>query len=156
MSKQPPPAPTARAVGPCPTLIQTTRTPEHWKFTQDHLTTRPPPSKYTRYNYLIAAKDTCTADIYDAVGGGRVVRWCSVNFQYLGVLLIWIKVGQGPTALTVGAGGGFLDIFSLVCHFFFLSHCLWETARYRLIYCLKGPLSPKPANQRCCPVYYRT
>ena len=42
MSKQPPPAPTARAVGPCPTLIQTSRTPRHWKFTQDHRTTRPP------------------------------------------------------------------------------------------------------------------
>ena len=41
MSKQP--APTARAVGPCPTLIQTSRTPRHWKFTQDHRTTRPPP-----------------------------------------------------------------------------------------------------------------
>ena len=30
-----------------------------------------------------------------------------------GVLLIWIRVGQGPTALAVGAGGGCLDIFSL-------------------------------------------
>ena len=28
-----------------------------------------------------------------------------VNFQCWGVLLIWIKVGQGPTALAVGAGG---------------------------------------------------
>ena len=27
---------------------------------------------------------------------------------------IWIIVGQGPTALAVGAGGGCLDIFSLV------------------------------------------
>ena len=25
---------------------------------------------------------------------------------------IWITEGQGPTALTVGAGGGCLDIFS--------------------------------------------
>ena len=39
------------------------------------------------------------------VGGGRVVRWCRVNFQYRGVLLIWIRVGQGPIALAVGAGG---------------------------------------------------
>ena len=31
MSKQPPPAPTARPVGPCPTLIQASRTPRHWK-----------------------------------------------------------------------------------------------------------------------------
>ena len=29
----------------------------------------------------------------------------------------WITVGQGPTALTVGAGGGCLDIFSLVYPF---------------------------------------
>ena len=28
-----------------------------------------------------------------------------------GVLLIWVRVGQGPTALAEGAGGGCLDIF---------------------------------------------
>ena len=28
---------------------------------------------------------------------------------------IWITVGQGPTALTVGAGGGCLDSFILIC-----------------------------------------
>ena len=60
-----------------------------------------------------------------------------------GVLLIWIIVGQGPIALAVGAGGGCLDIFSLLYHFPFLSPSLWETARYRLKYCLKGPLNPK-------------
>ena len=38
-------------------------------------------------------------------GGGRVVRWSWVNFQCRGVLLVWIRVGQGPTALAVGAGG---------------------------------------------------
>ena len=27
---------------------------------------------------------------------------------------IWITVGQGPTALAVGAGGGCLDIFTLI------------------------------------------
>ena len=43
-----------------------------------------------------------------------------------------IVVGQGPTALTVGAGGGCLEIFTLVYHFSFLSSSLWETARYRL------------------------
>ena len=32
---------------------------------------------------------------------------------------IWIIVGQGPTVLAVGAGGGCLDIFSLVYHFSF-------------------------------------
>ena len=30
---------------------------------------------------------------------------------------IWITVGQGPTALVVGAGGGCLDIFTLTCPF---------------------------------------
>ena len=61
-----------------------------------------------------------------------MVRWCWVNFQCGGILLILIIVGQGPTALAVGAGGVFLDIFSLVYHFSFLSPTLWETARYRL------------------------
>ena len=56
---------------------------------------------------------------------------------------IWITVGQGPTALTVGAGGGCLDIFTLLYPFSPLSPSLWETARYRLKYCLKGPLNPK-------------
>ena len=43
MSKQPPPAPITSAVGPCPTIIQISRTPRHWKFAQHHYTTRPPP-----------------------------------------------------------------------------------------------------------------
>ena len=52
-------------------------------------------------------------------------------------------VGQGPTALAAGAGGGCLDIFTLIYPFSSLSPSLWETARYRLKYCLKGPLNPK-------------
>ena len=69
---------------------------------------------------------------------------------------IWITVGQGPAALAVGAGGGCLDIFTLIYPFSPLSPSLWETARYRLKYCLKGPLNPKqPTNQlmarrSCC------
>ena len=45
------------------------------------------------------------------------------NFQYRGVLLVWIVVGQGPTALAVGAGGISLDVYAPVYHFssFFLS-----------------------------------
>ena len=60
---------------------------------------------------------------------------------------IWITVEQGPTALAVGAGGGCLDIFTLIYPFVPLSPSLWGTARYRLKYCLKGPLNPKPTNQ---------
>ena len=56
---------------------------------------------------------------------------------------IWMIVGQGPIALAVGAGGDCLDIFSLHYLLFSLSPSLWETARYRLKYCLKGPLNPK-------------
>ena len=39
----PPPEPTVSAVGPCPTIIQISRTPQHWKFTQHHRTTRTTP-----------------------------------------------------------------------------------------------------------------
>ena len=84
-------------------------------------------------------------------------RGWSGNAMVLGKLpvpgrpTIWMIVGQGPIALAVGAGegrgGGGLDIFTL---FFFSLLCLplWETARYRLKYCPKGPLDPKqPTNQ---------
>ena len=54
-------------------------------------------------------------------GVGWVVRWCWVNVQCRGVLLIWIRVGQGPTVLAVGAGGDCLDIFlSSIISLFFL------------------------------------
>ena len=36
---------------------------------------------------------------------------------------IWITVGQGPTALVVGAGGGCLDVFTLI-YPFLSSFCL--------------------------------
>ena len=63
---------------------------------------------------------------------------------------IWMIVGQGPIALAVGADGvvwTFLhsSIFSLL----FL--ILWETGRYRLKNCLKGPLNPKqPTTESIC------
>ena len=76
-----------------------------------------------------------------------MVRWSWVNFQCRGVLLVCIRVGQGPTALAVGAGGGCLDIFTLIYPFSSLSPSLWETTRYRLKFCLKGSLSPKTTNQ---------
>ena len=59
---------------------------------------------------------------------------------------MWIIVGQGPTALTVG--GVCLDIFTLIYPFSSLSPSLWKTTLYRLKYCFKGPLNPKqPTNQ---------
>ena len=75
------------------------------------------------------------------------MRWCEVNFQCQAVLLIWLIVGQGPTAFAVGAGGGCLDIFTLVYLFSPVTPSLWEMARYRLKCCLKGQLNQKqPTN----------
>ena len=71
------------------------------------------------------------------------------NLSVPGRPTIWMVVGQGPTALAVGAGVGCLDILTLIYPFSPLYPSLWETARYRLKYCLKGPLSPKqPTNQK--------
>ena len=63
-----PPAPTASAVGPCPTFIQISRTPRHWKFTQHHRTTRPPPFVIVvvsvvecRNNALLVGLSVCTS-----------------------------------------------------------------------------------------------
>ena len=75
---------------------------------------------------------------YTKKGGGRVVLG---KLPVPGRPTIWITVGQGPTALTVGAGGGCLDIFTLLYPSSPLSPSLWETARYRLKYCLKGLLN---------------
>ena len=50
---------------------------------------------------------------------------------------IWMIVGQGPISLAIGAGGGCWT-FLLSSIFDSLSPSLWETARYRLKYCLKG------------------
>ena len=42
---------------------------------------------------------------------------------------IWITVRQGSTVHAVGAGGGCLDIFTLIYPFSPLSPSLWATAR---------------------------
>ena len=56
-----------------------------------------------------------------------MVRWCWVKLPVPGHPTIWITVGQGPTALAVGAGGvvwTFLRSTILSP----LSPSLWETA----------------------------
>ena len=105
---------------------------------------RPSRLVQTNITFLKASSQLCLSN---GSGGGRVERRCWVNFQCRGVLLVWMTVGQGPIALAVGAGGDCLDIFSLIYLFSFLSPSLWETARYRLKYCLKGPLNSKTTNQ---------
>ena len=59
-------------------------------------------------------------------GGGRVVRRCWVNFQCRGVVLIWIRVGQGPTVLAVGAGGVVWTFFSHLSFLFSFSLSLGD------------------------------
>ena len=62
---------------------------------------------------------------------------------------IWMIVGQGPIALTVGAGGSCLNIVILLYPFSPLSPSFWKTARYRLKSCLKEPLNLRqPTNQK--------
>ena len=57
------------------------------------------------------------------------------DFQRLGVLLIWIIVWQGPTALAAGADGVAGIFFSRLSSF---SPSVWEIARYRVIAVGKG------------------
>ena len=64
---------------------------------------------------------------------------------------IWMIVGQGPIALAVGAGGGCLDIFTLFYLFSSVSPSLWETARYRLKYCLNQNNQPIKKKRRAIP-----
>ena len=61
---------------------------------------------------------------------------------------IWMIVGQGSIALAVGAGG-VVWTFLLSSIFSLLFLPLWEMARYRLKYCLKGPLNPKQPTNQC-------
>ena len=42
------------------------------------------------------------------------------KFPVPGRPTIWITLGQGPTALVVGADGGCLDVFTLIHPFLFL------------------------------------
>ena len=107
-------------------------------------------------NCILLWKWSCVVRILHAYctpltfGGGGVSGGAMVlgKLPVPGRPTIWITVGQWPTALAVGAGGGCLDIFTLIYPFSPLSPSLWETARYRLKYCLKGPLNPKQSTNQ--------
>ena len=61
-----------------------------------------------------------------------------------GDLLIWKRVRQGATVLTVGAVGVVWTFFSRLS---FLSSISLSFIRFRLKYCLKRPLNPnEPTN----------
>ena len=65
--------------------------------------------KLMSYNSYVFSQRCCSVWLFafyppGGGGGGRVVRWCWVNFQCRGVLLNWIRIGQGPNVVAVGAG----------------------------------------------------
>ena len=75
------------------------------------------------------------------------MRWCWVNFQCRGGLLILIIVGQGPIALAVGAGGGYLDIFfSRLLFLFSFSLSLGDDPIWTEILSQRA-VKPKTTNQ---------
>ena len=59
------------------------------------------------------------------------------KFPVPGRPTIWITVGQGPIALAIGAGGGGLDIFSLIYPFSSFSLSLGD-----------GPIKTEILSQR--------
>ena len=59
---------------------------------------------------------------------------------------ILITVGQGPIALAVGAGGGGLDIFTLIYHFSFFSLSLGDGPIWTEILSQRA-VKPKTTNQ---------
>ena len=95
MSKQSPPAPTASAVGPCPNLIQTSRTPRTWKFIQDHPTTRPPPFSTEPYSFMkIILKKNQNREHYSLNNHGEITqKVCKqeMSFLYALVCCFWIE-----------------------------------------------------------------
>ena len=60
---------------------------------------------------------------------------------------ILITVGQGPTALAVGAGGGCLDIFTLIYPFCPLSPSLWGAVPIWTEILSQRAVKPKTTNQ---------
>ena len=57
--------------------------------------------------FLLCGSSGDTVSPFLLQRGCSVARWCWVD----GVLLIWLKVGQGPTLLALGAVGGSWDLF---------------------------------------------
>ena len=79
--------------------------------------------------------------------GGRVVQWCWAKFPVPGRPAYLDKSRARAFCACSRCGWGLFRHFFSRLSFLFLSPSLWETARYRLKYCLNGPLSPKQPNQ---------
>ena len=90
----------------------------HFKINEDVICKNFRLLQMKRHDACCKTKNACETALQSDAG---VVRWCWVNFQCRGVLLIWIRVGQGPTTLAVGVSGGCLGIFlSSIISLFFL------------------------------------
>ena len=84
--------------------------------------------------------------LYIVYGGGRVVQWCWVNFQCRASYSLDYSRARAFCACSRCGWGLFGHFYS---HLSFLSSFSLSlgTARYRLKYCLKGPINPKLTNQ---------
>ena len=79
-----------------------------------------------------------------------MVRWCWVNFQCRGRPTNLDYSSARACCACSRCGRRLFGHFSLIIHFSFLSPSLWDTARHRLKYCLKGPLKPKNQPTNFC------
>ena len=70
--------------------------------------------QYYIHNVRFAAKEKIPYHCIRGWSGGAMVLG---KLPVPGRPTIWMIVGQGPIALTVGAGGGCLDIFTLLYPF---------------------------------------
>ena len=122
MTKQTPPAPTASAVRPCPTMIG-------WLVVLGSMALSdsisvyigPLPERGRKKREMTDKRKNDYFSLYRAFSRDRE-GW-SGGAMVLGKLpvpgrpTILITVGQGPIALAVGAGGDGLDIFTLIYPF---------------------------------------
>ena len=95
MSKQPPPAPTASTVGPCPTLTQISRTPRH-------LEVYPAPSHHPRYRKKVLSNivrlrqkaETCELHGLLMLPGKATFVSCSIISLGLSFSMKHLVIGQ--------------------------------------------------------------
>ena len=73
---------TASEVGPCPTINQISRTPRHWKFTQHHRTTRPPPESRKIQCWFMTLNLGRSVLIHEAESR-KVQRWFNMTWRWI-------------------------------------------------------------------------
>ena len=108
------------------------------------------------FHHYIHCGSSSEFRLHGVWSGGAMVLG---KFPVPGRPTIWMVVGQGPFALAAGAGGGCLDICTVLYLFSSISSSLWKTARYGLKYCLKGPFKRRSQLSLAicyyfCPSYY--